>query len=64
MIKPSNIYFYYRIDDPDKEPIGRVNAQSLDVAKIKASRIKRLSKKDFLELYNIEQENQMKDESN
>lgn len=56
MIKPSNIYFYYRIDDPDKEPIGRVNAQSLDVAKIKASRIKHLSITEFQKLYNIEQE--------
>jgi len=56
MIKPSNTYFYYRIDDPDKESIGRVKAQSMYVATIKASKIKRLSKKDFLELYNIEQE--------
>lgn len=56
MIKPSNIYFYYRIDDPDKESIGRVNAQSMYIAILKASRIKHLSITEFQKLYGVEQE--------
>ena len=56
MIKPSNTYFYYRIDDPDKESIGRVKAQSMYVAIIKASKIKHLSIIEFQKLYDVEQE--------
>jgi hypothetical protein len=49
------IFIYYRKNDPNKEPYGKFEAVDLEDAILIASRIKNISKDDFLNIFEIEE---------
>jgi hypothetical protein len=48
------LYFYYHKNDEKKEPIGKIEADNLEEALIKASHIKQLSPDNFLDVFKVE----------
>ena len=46
-------YFFYAKNDPNKEPIAKINAVSEEHAVIAFSKMKELSIDDFLNLFEI-----------
>ena len=50
-------YKYYYKSDLNKEPVGRINAESLNEAILKAAEKKQLSYERFIMLFEIEEIN-------
>ena len=48
------VYYYYHKNDPKKEPIGKIEADNLEEALLKASHIKQLKIDDFLDVFKVE----------
>jgi hypothetical protein len=48
------LYFYYHKNDKKKEPIGKIEANNLDEALIKAAHIKQLTPDNFLDVFKVE----------
>ena len=53
-------YKYYYLLDKNKEPVGRINAESLNEAILISSKKKKLSLKKFLMLFEVEEINEGK----
>lgn len=47
-------YFYYHKNDKNKEPIGKIEANNLEEALLKAAHIKQLKIDDFLDVFKVE----------
>lgn len=54
------IYYFYSKTDSSKEPVLRVKCQSYEDALDYFSKIKKLSKQEFIKLYEITNENDSK----
>ena len=48
------LYFYYHKNDKKKEPIGKIEANNLDEALLKAAHVKQLSPDNFLDVFKVE----------
>ena len=48
------LYFYYHKNDENKEPIGKIEADNLEEALLKAAHIKQLSTYIFLDVFIVE----------
>lgn len=47
-------YIYYHKNNKEKEPIGKIEANNLEEALLKASKIKQLKIDDFLDVFKVE----------
>ena len=47
-------YIYYHKNNKDKEPIGKIEANNLEEALLKAAHIKQLKIDDFLDVFKVE----------
>jgi len=48
------LYFYYHKNDETKEPIGKIEANDLEEALLRAAHIKQLSIDNFLDVFKVE----------
>jgi len=53
-MKSPSKYFYYHKNDSNKEPIGKIEANNLEEALLKAAQIKQLKIDDFLDVFKVE----------
>ena len=53
-MKAPTKYYYYHKNDPKKEPIGKIEADNLEEALLKASHVKQLKIDDFLDVFKVE----------
>lgn len=48
------VYYYYHKNDDKKEPIGKIEADNLEEALLKAAHVKQLKIDDFLDVFKVE----------
>jgi hypothetical protein len=53
-MKAPTKYYYYHKNDPKKEPIGKIEADNLEEALLKAAHIKQLKIDNFLDVFKVE----------
>jgi len=53
-MKAPTKYYYYHKNDPKKEPIGKIEANNLEEALLKAAHIKQLKIDNFLDVFKVE----------